>query len=87
LRTLDPTGVIEVRVGTKATLGDFFALWGAQLSRTRLAGFEGPVRAYVGGEPWRGDLRAIPLTRHAEIVLENGPYVKPHRSYLFRPGL
>jgi pimeloyl-ACP methyl ester carboxylesterase len=87
LRTLDPTGVIEVRVGTKATLGDFFALWGAPLSRTRLPGFTGTVRAYVGGLPWRGDPSAIPLTRHAEIVLEIGPYVKPHRSYLFRPGL
>jgi hypothetical protein len=91
LRTLDPTGVIEVRTGTKATLGDLFALWSAPLSRTRLAGFTTtpaqPVRAYVGGVRWRGDLRALPLRRHAEIVLEIGPYVRPHRSYLFGPGL
>jgi hypothetical protein len=87
LRTLDPTGVIEVRTGTKATLGDFFALWGAPLSHTAMAGFAGPVRAYVGGKKWSGDPGAIPLTRHAQIVLEIGPYVKPHRSYLFRPGL
>jgi pimeloyl-ACP methyl ester carboxylesterase len=87
LRTLDPTGVIEVREETKATLGDFFKLWGAPLSRTRFAGFTGTVRAYVGGHPWRGDPGAIPLTRHAQIVLQIGPYVKPHRSYLFRPGL
>jgi pimeloyl-ACP methyl ester carboxylesterase len=87
LRTLDPTGVIEVRNGTKATLGDFFALWGAPFSRSRLAGFKGQVRAYVGGRLWRDDPRAIPLTRHAQIVLEIGPYVKPHRRYLFRPGL
>jgi len=91
LRTLDPTGVIEVRVGTNATLGDLFALWGAPLSRTRLTGFTTsagqPVRAYVGGRPWRGALGAIPLTRHTEIVLELGPYIRPHRSYLFRPGL
>ena len=91
LRTVDPTGVVEVRSGTRATLGDLFALWGAPLSRTRLAGFATtparPVRAYVGGLPWRGPLAAIPLTRHAQIVLELGPYVAPHRSYLFRPGL
>jgi pimeloyl-ACP methyl ester carboxylesterase len=87
LRTLDPTGVIEVRAGTKATLGDFFELWGAPLSRTRFAGFTGLVRAYVGGRPWRGDPGAIPLTRHAQIVLEIGPFIPPHRTYLFRPGL
>jgi pimeloyl-ACP methyl ester carboxylesterase len=91
LRTLDPTGVVEVRAGTTPTLGDLFALWGAPLSRTRLAGFTTratrPVRAYVGGRPWRGTLSAIPLRRHAEIVLELGPYVAPHRTYLFRPGL
>jgi pimeloyl-ACP methyl ester carboxylesterase len=91
LRTLDPTGVIEVRAGTSATLGDLFALWGAPLSRTRLAGFttsaKEPVRGYVGGRPWRGALGAIPLTRHTQIVLELGPYIAPHRRYLFRPGL
>jgi hypothetical protein len=91
LRTLDPTGVVEVRAGTNATLGDLFALWGAPLSRTRLAGFTTtparPVRAYVGGHPWLGSLGAIPLTRHAQIVLELGPYVAPHQAYLFRPGL
>jgi hypothetical protein len=27
------------------------------------------------------------LTRHAEIVLEVGPPVPPHRIYLFPPGL
>jgi hypothetical protein len=41
----------------------------------------------VGGRPWRGDPNAIPLTRHAQIVLEIGPYIPPHRTYLFRPGL
>jgi hypothetical protein len=91
LRTVDPTGVVEVRSGTRATLADLFALWGAPLSRTRLAGFvttpARPVRAYVGGLPWRGALGAIPLTRHAQVVLELGPYVAPHRAYLFRPGL
>jgi len=28
----------------------------------------------------------VPLTRHAEIVLEIGPYVPPHLSYAFPPG-
>ena len=34
-----------------------------------------PVRAYVGGRLVRGPLGAIPLTPHAEIVLELGPYL------------
>jgi len=28
----------------------------------------------------------VPLTRHAEIVLEVGPHVPPHSSYMFPPG-
>ena len=91
LRTLDPTGVIEVRRGRLLTLRDLFGVWGVPLSRTRLAGFEttaaSPVRAFVGGHPWRGRLGAILLRRHSEIVLELGPHVRPHSSFLFRPGL
>jgi hypothetical protein len=45
------------------------------------------VRAYVGGERWRGDVRAIPLTRHAQIVLELGAYIPPHPRFLFPRGL
>ena len=91
LRTLDPTGVIEVRPVRKLTLGDLFAVWGRPLSATRLVGFRTtasrPVRAYVNGEEWNGSIAAIPLSRHAEIVLELGPFIAPHRAFLFRPGL
>jgi len=77
-RTLAPTGVVEVRRGARLTLGDLFDVWGARLSATRLAGFRTtaarPVRAYVDGVRLRGALRAIPLRRHAEIVLELGPF-------------
>jgi len=90
-RTLEPTGVIEVRRGSHLTLGDFFRIWGQPLSATRLAGFKttgsAPVRAYVAGRRWRGSLRSIPLRRHAQIVLELGPFITPHRAFLFRPGL
>jgi hypothetical protein len=88
LRTREPTGVVEVQAaGRRKTLGDLFAVWGQPLSRTRMAGFKGPVRAYVGGRRWRTDPRAIPLKRHAQIVLEVGGYVKPHARYHFPPGL
>ena len=87
LRTLDPTGVIEVRAGVRATLGDFFAIWGQPLGPRRLAGFRAPVVAFVGGRLWPGDPRRIPLTPHAQIVLAAGGYVPPHPRYLFPPGL
>jgi hypothetical protein len=85
LRTLDPTGVIEVGAG--ATLGRFFALWGQALGPHRIASFTGRVLAFVGGRRWRGDPRRIPLARHVQIVLEIGGYVPPHPRYLFPPGL
>jgi hypothetical protein len=79
--------VIEIRRGALLTLADLFRLWNQPLGRYRLAGFRSarPVLAFVGGRRWRGDPGAIPLTRHAEIVLEIGGYVPAHVSFLF-PG-
>lgn len=85
VRTRDRTGVVEVRGA--ATLGDLFAVWGAPLSRTGMAGFRGAVRAYVAGRRVHGDPRAIPLGRHAQVVLAVGPAVPVHASYRFVPGL
>jgi len=91
VRTFEPTGVLQVDSRARLTLGDLFAVWGQPLSRNRLVGFRTcggeRVRAYVDGRPWRGDLRAIPLRRHAQIVLEIGDYVPPHRTYRFPRGL
>lgn len=86
LRTHQPTGVVELDSRLSPTLGDLFALWGRRLSPTRLLSFPGAVRIYVAGKLRRGDPRDVPLTRHAQIVLEVGPYIPPHRSYLFGPG-
>jgi hypothetical protein len=87
VRTREPTGVIEVERGRALRLGDLFAVWGQRLSRRRLASFRGPVKAFVGGRPRRGDPRVIPLARHAQIVLEVGGHVPPHARYRFPPGL
>lgn len=90
LVTLDPTGVVLLRAGVKARLGALFDTWGQPLSARRIASFRLPagrhVNAFVDGRRWRGSPRAIPLDAHAEIVLEAGPYVPPHRSYMFAPG-
>jgi hypothetical protein len=84
-RTRTPTGVVEVRPDTRLRLADLFAIWGQPLGAHRLAGFRGPVSAFVAGKRWRGAIGAIPLRRHSEIVLEVGGFVPPHHSYLF-PG-
>jgi len=90
LVTLDPTGVVLVHPGAPPTLGALFRSWGQPLSSTRLASFTAPagtqVTVFVDGRPWHGTPAAVPLTRHAEIVLEVGPYVPPHQSYSFPPG-
>jgi hypothetical protein len=87
IRTREPTGVLEVAPGHGYVLGDLFALWGQPLGPRRLASFRGRVEAYVGGRAWPGDPRSIPLTRHAQIVLEVGGHVPPHARYHFPPGL
>jgi hypothetical protein len=86
-RTLAPTGVVEVARGWRLTLHDLFRLWGQRLGPSQLAGFRStsPLLAFVNGRRWPGDPRAIPLTRHAQIVLELGGYIPPHPSFLF-PG-
>jgi hypothetical protein len=90
LVTLDPTGMVLVTPAARLTLGALFRSWGQPLSRTRLASFTAAagsqVTAFVDGERWPGTPAAVPLTRHAEIVLEVGPYVPPHSSYTFPPG-
>ena len=91
LRTVEPTGLIEVDDGTKATLGDFFDLWEQPLSSGRLLSFRARrderVSAFVNGSRWKGDVRRIPLERHAAIVVEIAGYFPPTRSYVFPEGL
>jgi hypothetical protein len=84
--TIDPTGLVLLRPGTTATVGDVFALWGQPLSARRAASFHGPVRAYVNGRRTGGSPARIPLRRHDNVVLQVGPYVPPHARYAFPHG-
>jgi hypothetical protein len=90
LVTLEPTGVILMRPGARLTLADVFRSWGEPLSAHELAGFSAPagsaVRLYVDGRRRPVSPGALVLTPHAEVVLEVGPYVPPHRTYTFPPG-
>jgi len=84
LRTTEPTGVVEFD-HDGLTLADLFAVWGMPVSGQWLLSFRGRVSAYVGGKEWTGPVTAIPLRNGAEIVVEIGGYVPPHRSFLFPP--
>jgi hypothetical protein len=90
LVTLEPTGLVLVRPGSRLSLSDLFRSWGEPLSTERLASFKAPaggrVAVFVDGGSWNAAPGEVRLGRHAEIVLEVGPHVPPHPSYTFPPG-
>lgn len=90
LVTLEPTGVVLVRPGPRLHVSDLFRSWGQALSIRRLGPFvasrDASVAVFVDGRRWPSLPGRVPLSRHAEIVLEVGPHVPPHSSYTFPPG-
>jgi len=81
--TSTPTGVVHF--DRPATLGDLFAVWGMALGPRRLLSFRGAVRAYLDGVRIRADPRSLRLRDGHELVLETGPFIPPHRTFLFPP--
>jgi hypothetical protein len=90
LVTIEPTGVVLVREGSRLQLSDLFRSWGQPLSPHQLASFPAAgangVAVFVAGRRWPHSPGSVRLTPHAEIVLEVGPYVPPHPSYRFPHG-
>jgi hypothetical protein len=95
LHTHDATGVVHIESAEDVpfTLGQVFAAWGQPLSARQV----GPVtvapgeqvRVYRNGSPVSGDLGALRLAEHNEIVVWLGPATaQPQvpRSYDFPPG-
>jgi hypothetical protein len=93
MHTHDYTGVVHIEAATPKTftLGQFFSLWGRDLTRAGVAGLPGPVRYYlIQNEkltPYTGDPAAITLIRHGEILILSGksPGVVP--KYRWTSGL
>lgn len=84
IHTHDASGIIHIESPQLAppgqsgfTLGNLFDIWGQPLASDNVAGIKGPVTAYVNGVKYDGDLRAIPLGAHQQIVLEVGKVVPP----------
>jgi hypothetical protein len=97
LHTHDPTGIIHVESATASSfsLGEFFGVWGVQLTRTTIGSLHtgnGKVlRTWVNGKPLNADPTRIVLTPHQEIVIAYGtPAQMPAQvpsSYAFPAGL
>ncbi|MBV8354211.1 MAG: hypothetical protein JO101_02755 [Candidatus Eremiobacteraeota bacterium] len=94
IHTHDASGIIHVEApdisppqGGSYTLGMLFDIWGQPLLRGNVAGLTGPVTAYVNGTEYDGDLHAIPLSAHQQIVLEIGAPIVAPPSYAFPPGV
>jgi hypothetical protein len=88
VHTHDATGVIHVEPPTQigTSLGQLFDIWGQPLSRTEVAGYQGPVTVSVDGKTYTGDPRAIIFEAHQLITLQVGtPLVTPP-VYLFPPN-
>ncbi len=87
LSTHAPTGVVEVLASRRSTLADLFRIWGRTLSPRQLLSFRGRVAVFIGGRRFTGNPGRVPLTKHAEIVVELGRYIAPHVDYLFPKGV
>ncbi len=81
-------GIIHVESPSQRTytLGNWFDIWGATLSSSKVGSDAGAVTAYVNGQPYAGDPRSIPLTPHAVIQLDVGTVVAP-KPYTFASNL
>ena len=75
-----PSRIARVGLGSVSRLGPAALAGAARVVPSACAPLDHGVRrrAPVNGSPGR-----VPLTRHAEIVLEVGPYVPPHSAYTF----
>lgn len=94
IHTHDASGIIHIEApdlnppqGGPYTLGMLFDIWGVPLTRENIAGLKGSVTAYVNGTQYDGDLHAIPISAHQQIVLEIGTPLVPAPNYAFPPGV
>jgi hypothetical protein len=96
LHTTDDTGVITIALPKDAanrqfTLGQFFQIWGQPLQKGQVAtlnvGQGEQVRVWVNGKPHQGDPANVPLTSHADVVVQIGPpFQEPPPNYTWDPA-
>jgi len=93
LHTHDGSGTVHVEAPIRDrvfTLGQFFQVWGRNLSATELMGYQvdetHQIKAWVNGEEFAGDPAEIPLSSRAVITLQYGPPFQPPHTHEFQPG-
>jgi len=86
LHTHDGSGIVHIEAPARRsfTLGQFFGIWGMQLTHTQVAKNHGPVNLFVDARRYHGDPSDLPLSDEQLITLEVGQYVAPP-SYAFPP--
>jgi hypothetical protein len=84
LHTHSSDGFIHIESPVKRPfdLGEFFDIWGPDLSWTKAASLTAPrgrrLEIWVDGQPWHGnDPRTIALRDRETIVIQNGPPFAP----------
>lgn len=88
VHTHDNTGIIHIEAPVKRTftLGQFFDIWGPELSWSKAASVSAAhgrhLAVWVDGSAWHGgNPRAIVLRDHETIVIQNGPpFAKPSHT-------
>jgi hypothetical protein len=82
-------GIIHIESPSQRvyTLGNYFDIWNQPLSATQVGPAQGPVTAYVDGQPFTGDPRSIPLNAHTLIQLDVGSASPGPQPFTFPAGL
>ncbi|MGZ5200585.1 MAG: hypothetical protein ACXWC4_12505 [Telluria sp.] len=89
LHTHDHTGVVHNETDLKKnfTFGQFFAVWGKELTATSVAGLTGDIRFYIieNGKltPFTGDPATVTIASHREllIIIGKSPGTVPQYSW------
>ena len=91
LHTHDANGLVHVEAPTQRefTLGQFFEVWGQPLGSDQVGpnvvGDGEQVFAFVDGQPYTGDLRAIQLLDNRRIEIQIGSAALPPLATAARP--
>ncbi|HEX4527147.1 MAG TPA: hypothetical protein VH108_10460 [Gaiellaceae bacterium] len=89
LHTHASDGIIHIESPSPRTytLGDFFDVWHQPLGANRVGPFRGHVVAFYNGRDYAGNVRQIPLRKHAQVQLVVGkPLIAPE-TITFPAGL
>lgn len=89
LHTHAKDGIIHIESPVKRTytLGEFFDIWGQPLGPDQVGPAKGKVTAFVDGQPYHGDPRAIRLGSDVQVQLDVGTPVVKARLIRFPKGL